>query len=69
MATDSNHPEAGQPWTLEEEAFVRAHLEDMNLDELGDALDRTASAVRGYLAVNGIKKPYVRANRGTGGLR
>lgn len=50
----------GQPWSEAERAFVLEHLDDMNLDELGAALDRTASAVRGFLAVNGIRKPYVR---------
>lgn len=54
----------GQPWTEEERAFVLAHLEDMSLEELGEALDRTASAVRGYLATNFIRKKYVRAKKG-----
>lgn len=54
----------GLPWTAEEEAFVLAHLDDMSLSELGDAVDRTASAVRGYLATHGLKKPYVRSGRG-----
>lgn len=54
----------GQPWSEEERAFVVEHLDDMNLEELGAALDRTASAVRGFLATNGLKKPYVRASRG-----
>lgn len=53
----------GQPWTEAERAFVLAHLDDMNLNELGLALDRTPSAVRGFLAVNGLKKPYVRAGK------
>lgn len=58
----------GQPWSAEEREFVLAHLDDMNLDELGEALDRTASAVRGFLATFrhedgrvGLKKTYVRA--------
>lgn len=55
----------GQPWSEEEREFVLAHLDDMNLNELGEALDRTPSAVRGFLAVNGLKKPYVRASRGS----
>lgn len=50
----------GEAWSESERQFVVDHLDDMNLDELGEALDRTASAVRGFLAVNGIKKPYVR---------
>ena len=54
----------GQPWSEQEREFVIAHLDDMNLEELGAALDRTPSAVRGFLAVNRIKKPYVRAGRG-----
>lgn len=54
----------GLPWTEGEREFVLAHLDDMNLSELGAALDRTPSAVRGFLATNGIRKPYVRAKRG-----
>lgn len=50
----------GEAWSESERQFVVDHLDDMNLDELGEALERTASAVRGFLAVNGIKKPYVR---------
>lgn len=56
----------GSPWSEEEKRFVLEHLDDMSLDELGDAVDRTASAVRGFLATNGLRKPYVRARRGRG---
>lgn len=51
----------GSAWSEEEKAFVLAHLDDMSLEELGEAVDRTGSAVRGFLATNHIKKPYVRA--------
>lgn len=50
----------GKPWSEEERAFVVEHVDDMNLEELGEALDRTASAVRGFLATNNLRKPYVR---------
>lgn len=59
----------GQPWTADEREFVVAHLDDMNLEELGAALDRTASAVRGFLATNRLRKPYVRASRVSAELR
>lgn len=51
---------SGKPWTRAEREFVLAHLADMSLEELGDAVNRTESAVRGFLAQEGIKKPYVR---------
>ena len=50
----------GLPWTEAEREFVLAHLDDMNLNELGEAVDRTPSAVRGFLATAGLRKPYVR---------
>ena len=40
-----------------------AHLDDMNLNELGEGVGPDA-ARSGVLAVNGLKKPYVRASRG-----
>lgn len=50
----------GQPWTDTDRAFVLAHLDDMTLDDLAIAIDRTPSAVRAYLALVGVRKPYVR---------
>lgn len=43
-----------RPWAAAEREYVLAHLDDKNLTEIGEALGRTATAVRGYLAVNGI---------------
>lgn len=53
----------GKAWTAEDEAFVAAHVDDMSDGEMGAAMGRTASAVRGYRAVNGIGKRYVRRGR------
>lgn len=52
---------SGAPWTDEEREFVLAHLEDMSLEQLGAALERSESAVRGFLDGLGVKKRYVRA--------
>ena len=53
----------GSAWTEQEKAFVLAHLDDMSLTELGVAVDRTPDGVRGFLATNNIKKPYVHSRR------
>lgn len=53
----------GVPWTEDERQFVLAHMHEMTLEELAEGIDRTVSAVRGFLFTNGLHKPYVRRNR------
>lgn len=52
---------SGAPWTEDERRFVMAHLEDLSLEQIGAALDRSESAVRGMLDGLGVRKRYVRA--------
>ncbi len=58
---DSSGARSGQHWTADEIQFVIEHDSTMSLEELGLALGRTASAVRGLRASLGLRrKPYVR---------
>lgn len=54
----------GRRWTAEEIQFVLDNDSSMGLEELGQRLDRTASAVRGLRATLGLsRKTYVRDSR------
>lgn len=52
----------GQRWRREEERFVWEHRAVMSYEELGEALDRSASGVRGLFGLRGWDKPYVRSS-------
>lgn len=52
---------SGKGWTADERAFVMEHLEDMTLDAIGRALNRSESAVRGFMDSQGLRKRYVRS--------
>lgn len=57
----------GAPWTEEEVAFVMEHLGDMTHQEIGEYLERSEASVRGLLKGRGVRKPYVRREKGVGG--
>lgn len=50
----------GKQWNETERAFAIAHAQDMSHAEIGEALQRSESSVRGELTKLGIKKRYVR---------
>ena len=54
----------GQSWSEEERQFVLENDERLSLEEMGEALNRSASAVRGFRATLGLpRKAYVRRSQ------
>lgn len=50
---------SGKAWTPSEEAFVRANKDRMSHREMGELLQRSEAAVRGYTRTRGLDKRYV----------
>lgn len=54
----------GKPWEPWEAEFVIANMASLTLEELGPHLQRGEGAVRAFLRLTGIRKPYALGRRG-----
>lgn len=54
----------GKPWEAWEREFVLANMASLTLEELGPHLQRGEGAVRAFLRLIGVRKPYALGRRG-----